>query len=143
MCGAMFTEAIGMVGLGELAKIEGLEARIKQLEDQVEMYRQEVGVDNEAPLHFNFTPNEGKIFSILMKREFAYNSLLMTFLYSDRLGKEEPESRIIKVWISRMRDKLSKFDIGIKTLWGRGYYIIEEDKIKAREIYKSCKKVLS
>ncbi len=46
---------------------------------------------------------------------------------ADRNGFEEPEIKIIDVYICKARKKLAPLGIAIETAWGRGYRIVKGD----------------
>jgi len=51
--------------------------------------------------------------------------MLLTQMYGDRSEEDEPEMKIIDVFICKARKKLTEFDMNagkfIETVWGRGY----------------------
>lgn len=49
---------------------------------------------------------------------------LLKALYWDRWGKDEPEMKIIDVFVCKLRKKIKPAGLGIKTHWGRGYELV-------------------
>jgi two-component system cell cycle response regulator CtrA len=44
---------------------------------------------------------------------------------------DEPEIKIIDVFVCKLRKKMEIFGVKIETIWGRGYYMTPEMKAKA------------
>jgi two-component system, cell cycle response regulator CtrA len=66
-----------------------------------------------------------------MQRDVATKEMILTALYN---GMDEPQAKIIDVFVCKMRKKLQSFGIEISTLWGRGYYLTREMKDKVRAL---------
>jgi two-component system cell cycle response regulator CtrA len=66
-----------------------------------------------------------------MQRDVATKDMILTALYN---GMDEPQMKIIDVFVCKMRKKLQSWDIEISTLWGRGYYLTREMKDKVRSL---------
>lgn len=49
---------------------------------------------------------------------------LLLALYWQRHDGEEPEIKIIDVWICKMRRKLRRLGVEIDTVWGTGYRFV-------------------
>jgi two-component system cell cycle response regulator CtrA len=85
----------------------------------------------------NFTGKEYKMLELLMlhKDRPVTKEMFLNHLYG---GMDEPEAKIIDVFICKMRKKLTSASRGknfIETIWGRGYVLREpnddEDRISA------------
>ncbi|MBX5015928.1 helix-turn-helix domain-containing protein [Rhizobium lentis] len=94
-------------------RIEFLEERIRQLEEAL------MPSSIIVPVEYQLTSREARVFSHLASRDFGTRQSIMMALYSDRL--EEPEMKIVDVFVCKMRRKLKPFGVRIETIWGQGY----------------------
>jgi len=85
---------------------------------------------NDLPVEFRLTPRERQTLGLLMIRERAAKGQIMDHLYAD--SAHEPEIKIIDVYVSKMRKKLTPFGITIWTIWGFGYRLAPDMKAKVR-----------
>lgn len=108
------------------AENDDLRARLRDME---RMY----GFHNDVPMIFGLTASEAKVMSLLISRDQANKHQILAALMSDRGGDEEPEIKIVDVFICKIRVKLKIFDVPIETLWGRGYRMTPESKAKVAE----------
>jgi two-component system, cell cycle response regulator CtrA len=80
--------------------------------------------DDPLPLEWNLTDSEERLVRVLMARQFASKDTIMAALYWD---KDEPgEIKIIDVMVCKIRKKLKRHGIDIRTHWGRGYSLPPE-----------------
>ena len=82
----------------------------------------------------NLTGTEYKILAFLAQRQGSTltKEMLLNHLYS---GMDEPEIKIIDVFICKLRKKLANASNGknyIETVWGRGYVLREPSEDEAR-----------
>jgi two-component system cell cycle response regulator CtrA len=80
----------------------------------------------------NLTGTEYKILAFLAQRQGSTltKEMLLNHLYS---GMDEPEIKIIDVFICKLRKKLAAASGGsnyIETVWGRGYMLREPQPVK-------------
>ncbi len=61
--------------------------------------------------------------------------MFLNRLYKDRL--EEPEVRIIDVFICHLRKKLGSFASNLKSVWGRGYKWLEGGEAVTKKSYQT------
>jgi DNA-binding response OmpR family regulator len=114
------------------------EARAKHLDDEnavlrgrVRALEREIGLAVDPPLVFGLTKSEAIMFGVLLNNRAPRHSTFMTALFSD--DHDDPSSpEIIKVWISKMRQKLKPHGIEIKTHRGVGFEMPEAGKAIAR-----------
>lgn len=100
-------------------RIEFLEERIRQLEDAL------MPASVHVPLEYRLTSREARVFAHLASRDFGTRQSIMMALYSDRL--EEPEPKIVDVFVCKMRRKLQPFGVRIETIWGQGWRLARPD----------------
>jgi two-component system, cell cycle response regulator CtrA len=82
----------------------------------------------------NFTGKEYKMLELLMlhKDRPVTKEMFLNHLYG---GMDEPEAKIVDVFICKMRKKLTNASSGknfIETIWGRGYVLREPNDDEAR-----------
>nr|WP_246713314.1 helix-turn-helix domain-containing protein [Rhizobium sp. BK112] len=77
-----------------------------------------------APIEYQLTAQEARVFAHLASRDFGTKQSIMMALYSDRA--EEPEIKIVDVFVCKLRKKLSRFGVRIETIWGQGYRLARQ-----------------
>lgn len=105
---------------------DGLVFRVQQLEE-------ELGVSNSCHLPFDLTRSEAMVFGVLMKNRAVRKSGFMLALYGDRLA-DPPDIKVVDIMVCKTRKKLAPHGIEIRTVWGVGYEIPEESKVRARQL---------
>ena len=116
------------------ARITVLESENARLQERVFWLEEAMGATYETPIWLGLTGHEARILGILLKREVATKEMLLTALYSGRPDGEEPQIKIIDVFICKARKKLKAFGIEIETIWGRGYRLTPEMKARTLAI---------
>lgn len=117
------------------AKIALLERENETLRERVTQLEADLGMAAEIPPLFMLTAHEARLFGMLLQRETCTKEQLMSALYSLRANDDdEPEIKIIDVYVCKARKKLASFGIEITTIWGRGYMLTEPMKRRAREL---------
>ena len=109
----MIAASINEIISDQKIALETLRERIRQLE-------QALVPTVIVPVEFGLTSSEAKVLSCLIHRDFATKPQIMMAIYADRL-EEEPEQKIVDVFVCKMRKKLKPFGIVISTVWGQGY----------------------
>ena len=117
--------------------VEALEAENDALRARVRDLEKIVGFRNAVPIIFGLTGSESKVLSMLMEREFASKQQLLSAVMADRGADEEPEIKIVDVYICKIRTKIKKFGVDIDTLWGRGYRLDPANKAKVATYLKA------
>jgi DNA-binding response OmpR family regulator len=56
---------------------------------------------------------------------------LHSALYWQRHDDEEPDAKIVDVWVCRLRKKVAPLGIVIKTVWGQGYRLVAARRAEA------------
>lgn len=95
-------------------EIETLRERIRQLEEALSPSAVEL------PLEWRLTASEARVFAHLTTRKVASKQSIMAALYSDR-PDDDPEMKIVDVFICKLRKKVKPFGVEIQTVWGHGY----------------------
>lgn len=96
--------------------------RIIQLEELL-------GLELEFHPRYNLTTSEAALLGAIAKgnpvctKDHAY-----TVLYG--MHNDPPEAKILDVFVCKLRRKVRQYGIDIKTVWGRGWYLEDEDRAK-------------
>lgn len=114
------------------AREAALEETIRRLEDRVLELEEAMGLRVLSPLEWGLTQNESRLIGALLERELLTKDAAMAALYRDR-GMDEPDVKIVDVFICKARKKLKPFGIEITTVWGVGYFMRPECKTAARQ----------
>lgn len=103
--------------------------RLEALENENDILREKVLLLEEQligmavlPIEWGLTATEQRLMGALLKRDTCTKEQLLAALMTVD-HHDEPQIKIVDVFISKMRRKLRPFNIEIGTLWGRGYTI--------------------
>lgn len=123
-----------------LEKVHRLEGVVETLRDRCDRLGQEnetlravAGIPHDTATKFGLTRSEFVIFGALMSREIVSETSIRILLYSDR-PDDEPECKVINVFICRMRKRLRAHDATIGNNSGVGWFIPAADKTRLRAI---------
>lgn len=134
----------------ELAQyeIQQLKSRLEDAEDALAEAMRELRGQRDAMQYdyiraaYNFTPTETRFVEAFYARDRVLSVwMLMDLLYGERGADHEPETKIVQVFICKIRRKMG-FD-AIRNVWGRGYELTESGRaaltarieaIKARRV---------
>jgi DNA-binding response OmpR family regulator len=105
-------------------ELDEAQERIRQLE-QILNDRIEVGIK------LGLTPQQAKLFSILLKCELATKHALYHGLYGMSQDYGDIQPKIIDVHISKIRKTLRSFDLQIETIYSRGWRLGARTKERA------------
>jgi DNA-binding response OmpR family regulator len=92
----------------------------------------------KARMFFHATPGQWKILPLLTFREHVSYESLITSTWNDPDGEPPSAKDTIKAQVSKLRKKLSKFEIRINPVWGSGYYLSREDRTKIIELARKA-----
>lgn len=119
------------------AENDELRARVAELEEM--LFKPGSFV---APIEWRLTAYEERVFAALLGKEIATRPHIMSALY-DRPGVDPAEEKIVDVMICKLRSKLKPFDIGIETLWGRGWRLDPRERARLRAASKPSEPAVS
>ncbi|TPM41566.1 winged helix-turn-helix domain-containing protein [Mesorhizobium sp. B2-3-4] len=105
-------------------EIETLRERVRQLEDAL------VPPDVSVPLEWLLTGREARVFAFLTTRDVASKSAIMQAIYTAGVD-DEPEIKIVDVFVCKIRKKLKPFGVTIATVWGQGYSLTNRQDWRA------------
>lgn len=109
------------------------------IEEQQEMIKFLTGDDPSGICglmkDFDFTPKEAKMFFILrscLDRTVRKETIIRR-MYHGRSLDEYPETKIVDVFVCKMRKKLGgKYEI--QTVWGEGYRLVSKEPYEMKEV---------
>jgi two-component system, cell cycle response regulator CtrA len=109
------------------------------MQEQLDQLRERVRQLEEAlcppsvviPVEWRLTGSEARVFAHLTTKDLVTKDSLMAAMYSDR-ADEEPEKKIVDVFICKLRKKLKPFGIEIDTVWGQGYSLVHRRHFSSR-----------
>ncbi len=113
--------------------------RIKVLEEDNANLRAAVGTMSagpEVPRALRLTRLEAHLFLSLLAHPEATKEQLLAEMYAHRYGMDdEPEIKIVDVYICKLRRKFRKFPgLEIETIFGRGYAMPPSSKAEIRRM---------
>lgn len=109
---------------------------MQYLRDRVEMLESEIGFKRELMFDLLLSDAEQTILRILYKRAQISHASLWIVLYGHLPDCDQPETKIVDVYICRIRAKLAEYGIQIENLWSFGYRLAPADKAKLRALIK-------
>jgi DNA-binding response OmpR family regulator len=97
------------------------------------MRRENARLSEPARL-LGLSPSEAILLSVLISRETLTRMSARVALYSLRPEADHPksQSKIIDVFIKRIRERMRELDVRIETIWGVGWRIPKADKEKLK-----------
>jgi two-component system cell cycle response regulator CtrA len=104
-------------------RIWELEERVRQLEEALSPRAVSI------PVEWGLTTSEARMFAHLTTKPHCSKDSLMAALYGLKPDDDEPEVKIVDVFVCKMRRKLKPFGVEIITIWGQGY------SLKNREFF--------
>jgi hypothetical protein len=122
-------------------------SELERLRDRVEELEEALGLTAEMPNGFlraiskwhRSGPMSQKCLGLLLTRTFCDRAALYAVLYGARPECDQPDSRIIDVYILSVRRALADHGIKLHTVYGRGWYLDDADKYKLREMMARAK----
>lgn len=120
--------------MNDALRIAALEEDNERLRERVQTLEDALGITPFlTPVEWRLTGSETRLFGHLLARDVATKASIMSALYEPGVN-DEPEIKIVDVFVCKLRKKLAPFGIEIATLWGMGYRMTAEAKDKARAL---------
>lgn len=109
--------------LGGLSRIELIE-EVETLREAVRQYEALLRPAFEPPTMWRLSPREADILRALYAAHGRVLSedAILTWIFGV-LADNVPDSRVVPVFLSKLRAKLRLHNIKISTAWGRGWYL--------------------
>ena len=118
--------------LNALEEIRELSKRAIELQAKIDDLLQAP----EVPFRLRLTGREAKLLSALMSGVLQSKEQLLAKMYADRFIDDEPEIKIVDVYVCKLRKKLSPLGLKIKTAYGQGYFLPPETRQALRAMSK-------
>lgn len=113
--------------------VEKIEEENEILRERIRQLEETLGHRLTVPIIFGLSDHEGRMLGALMSREILSKPQLLDVLYGHKPVDDEPEIKIIDVYVCKTRAKLKRFGVEISTKWGGGYYMTKDAKAKVQE----------
>jgi len=104
------------------ARIALLERENDELREHVRRLEDALIGTFETPFEWGLTAAERIVFGVLVNREVASKDAMMAALYRS-MGKDEPDPKIVDVFVCKLRRKVKPYGITIRTHWGTGWQL--------------------
>jgi DNA-binding response OmpR family regulator len=117
-------------------RVQILEAENDQLRERIWQLEEAMGMNWAPPLEFQLSGSEATLLGVMMTKPMATKEMLFSGLYALR-SDDPPEQKIIDVLICKVRKKVAPYGIVIETVWGRGYALTAESKMKIRAMLEA------
>ena len=115
-----------------------------RLRDRVEELEQLLGLVSDETVDrfvaFKISPTERLILNVLFTWKLVRRENLFTLLYGNRLECDQPDIKLLDIYVCRLRKYLSRLDIAICTQksWSKemngGWFMTPEDKEKLSRV---------
>lgn len=111
-------------------------AQCQPLLERIELLEHELGMKTDLPPELDIPKNMGALLTMLLKREIITRQGALLAIYSGMRNAwdQEPDPKIVDVFVCKLRGKLKNYGIKISCKWGFGYFIDSENKRKLREL---------
>ena len=105
-------------------RLSSLEAENEELRERLDWYRVNVfGSELRFPIDWHLTPTEERLLAALLSPlEYMSTEALMIAMY-DASPDDEPDDKVIDVFVCKLRKKVKPYGIEIRTIFGRGFAI--------------------
>jgi two-component system cell cycle response regulator CtrA len=102
-------------------RIEALEAENDRLRHLLEKARHALMVcEQPLPLELRLTGKEGAMVRLLLSGRLMSKEQLLDGMYVCGVD-DEPQLKIVDVFVCKARKKIAPYGLSIDTVWGRGY----------------------
>lgn len=111
------------------AELERLRERLELAEEANRQLRDLLAPQMLFPSEWGLNPQQSKLLACLLKSPDGYRSKAALHVAVRGLGDEsESGEAIVNVLMCQVRKKLSRYGVGIETVWGRGFRLPPDAK---------------
>lgn len=116
-------------------EVVALRRQVRELQEEIEEWkRRSAGLHGddadeqefEPPREWRLSRSEALVLRVLVERQKATRQLIAMAFEDRHNGHWEAETKIIDVFVCKMRHKLASFGVTIETIWGEGYRLPPE-----------------
>jgi len=115
-----------------MSVVDSLLKENEMLRDRIEILEDMLGMSAPVPAWLDLTPSEGRVLGFLAMRGSATKEQIYGALYGLRIERDQPDFKIVDVFICKIRKHLKPAKITISTIWGIGYALEGESLLAAR-----------
>ena len=117
------------------AQLRQANETIAELEDQIFILKSAIGNDQLFPPSWRLSGHLQRLLAFLMRSVAPTKQQCMSALYWDR-PNDEPETKIIDVFLCRLRKSLKAVDatVEIETIWGGSIRMPQSSKDKLKSL---------
>lgn len=108
-------------------EIAALRGKIELIKEENRQLRELLVPTVLFPLEWRLTPQEGRLLASLFKAPEGYRTRAACHAAACGFSAES-DGKIIDVLVCRIRAKLSRFGVGIETVWGQGFRLTAESR---------------
>ncbi len=102
-------------------RIRALEIELDEARETIRQLMAGEAVEWRAPIEFALTSSEASLLRALIGHDGVMTKQrIMDLIYANRID-EQPEIKIVDVFVCKLRRKLKPYALEIITVWGRGY----------------------
>jgi len=112
-----------------LREVTKLREQVEDLQERIRDLSQKQGGDyKDFQGIAGLTDHEARIVAALVVAGRMTKERLYYAAYGTKAENEQPEPKIIDVFVCKVRKKLARLNVEIKTLWGTGYEMSREHR---------------
>lgn len=106
-----------------------LRERIEELEETIRQLLKKEGSrpDSDYCLALRITKRENEVLQVLLSNRTVTHDFLIESVFREE-DEVQYERSTLNVFVYKLRKKLRPIGVEIKSIWGSGYYITQEDK---------------
>lgn len=97
-------------------------SEIERLRDRIEELEGLLGLNLKLPNEFGLTPTEMQCVGAIIRRGILNQEAIFTAVYGSRPESQQPDMKIIDVYLCRIRRKLTPKGFALKNNFSVGYY---------------------
>jgi two-component system cell cycle response regulator CtrA len=101
------------------------------LRDRLDELERLLGMHDVPPRQWGLTVREAQMLGILLRRQVVSHAQLFEAIWG---GDSERNSKVVEVYVCKMRQKLRPQGIEIRTEYGSGYFLPPASKQRVREM---------
>lgn len=106
---------------------------LRQALDRVAELEEIIGLNYLPPDFLGLTYTEGRFLGLLVHRAIVSRHAFMAAIWGGRPESEQPDPKIIEIYVCKLRKKLLPLSIGIRNRNLIGWWIEPQDRARLKE----------
>jgi DNA-binding response OmpR family regulator len=102
--------------------------------DRIEELEGLLGINLKLPNEFGLTPTEMRCVGAIVRRGIVNQEAIYTAIYGSRPESQQPDMKIIDVYICKARKKMASKGFALKNNFGVGYYFDAGDRDALKQL---------